>query len=82
MSNEISPNMLKAARCLIGWTQSELARHTDVGVATIRNFESGSSFPRASTMRNIVRSLEDNGVTFTVEGGVISVSIDTSTSTN
>lgn len=38
----ITPALVKAARALLGWTQTDLAAHAGVGHSTIADFERGS----------------------------------------
>lgn len=62
----ITGRQLKAARALIGWEQTELARKSDVGIATIRRMESfdGEVGARTSTLSRVKRALEKAGVEF------------------
>lgn len=62
------PNMLKAARALLGIRQSELARAAGISLATLNNFERGIGDPRASTIDAIERSLRRGGIRFTDDG--------------
>lgn len=58
------PNMLKAARALLGVKQSDLARSAGISLATLNNFERGIGDPRASTMDAIERALARGGIVF------------------
>jgi len=69
------PNMLKAARALLGIRQSELAKSAGISLATLNNFERGIGDPRASTIEAIERSLRRGGITFTDDGEFESVSL-------
>ena len=62
------PNMLKAARALLGVRQRELAKAAGISLATLNNFERGIGDPRASTVAAIERSLARGGITFTGDG--------------
>jgi len=45
----LTPEHVKAARALLGWNANELSRHCDgIGVATVRNFESGKHIREGS----------------------------------
>ena len=57
---------LRAARGLLGWSQSQLAKVSDVGLSTVRRME-GSDGPLRGTAGNVwkvQRALEDAGVIF------------------
>jgi transcriptional regulator with XRE-family HTH domain len=59
----------RAARGLLDWSQQELANRAKVGIVTIRQFESGSSEPRRSTLQVIKTAFEAAGVEFIDENG-------------
>ena len=48
---------LKAKREEKGYTQSELARMTDLSTVTICQYEQGRKFPRANNLKEIARKL-------------------------
>jgi predicted transcriptional regulator len=69
MSDDISPNQLRAARSMIGWTREDLA---DASGATTRNLariEAGEIKPRPRTVAAIRSALEAAGVEFIPENG-------------
>jgi predicted transcriptional regulator len=57
---------LRAARGLLGWTQSHLAKKADVGLGTIRRMEDfdGPVGARTDTLHKILAVLEKSGVEF------------------
>ena len=63
----ISVCQIKAARSLLGWSAADLAKHSDVGVATIRRYEAQNGIPDAnvSILKKIKECLENKGVEFT-----------------
>jgi transcriptional regulator with XRE-family HTH domain len=61
----ISAGQIRAARGLIGWSQSDLAEAADVGRATIADFESGKRVPYTRTLDELRSALEAAGVEFT-----------------
>jgi transcriptional regulator with XRE-family HTH domain len=61
----ISAAQLRAARGLLGWSQSDLADAAKIGRATIADFESGKRDPYARTLDELRSALEAAGVEFT-----------------
>lgn len=76
MSTLFSPNIIKASRYLLSWSQTDLSEKSGVGVATIRKFESQVSIPRESTMRNIIRTFNDYGLNLSIENDTILISCE------
>jgi transcriptional regulator with XRE-family HTH domain len=60
----LTPAQLRAARALVGWTRDDLAERSGVFANTIKNFESGTSDPKLSTLHKWRRALEAAGVMF------------------
>ena len=58
-----NPAQCRAARALLGWTQTELAREANVGVITVTRLESGSEV-RPAQAAAIRQSLLHQGVMF------------------
>jgi predicted transcriptional regulator len=63
-----SPEQLRAARNWLAWTQAELARRANVGLSTIKDYESGKRTPIANNVEAICRALEAAGIEFTARG--------------
>jgi len=57
------------ARAAVGWGIRDLAKHANVGVATITRFENEQVGANAATVEAIQRTLEDAGVEFIPENG-------------
>lgn len=72
-SEQLTPNHVKAARALLGVTAEELAKVLDIGVATLRNFESGKDIS-GSSREEIYNGLTRHGVRFK-GGATIGVSL-------
>src|SRR6516225_12429018 len=66
----LSPVQSKAARALLGWSQSELAKHASVGVSTVADFERGQRSPVPNNLEAMRAALEKAGITI-LPGGVI-----------
>jgi transcriptional regulator with XRE-family HTH domain len=60
----LTPNQLRAARALVGWSRDELAGKCGMAVETIQGFESRGSDPRLSTLSKWRYALEGAGVRF------------------
>jgi transcriptional regulator with XRE-family HTH domain len=65
----ITPAQSRAARGLLGISQSTLAAQSDVSLRTIQHFESGRRQPIPLTADAIQRALEVAGVEFIAENG-------------
>lgn len=67
----ISIRQVKAARALLGWSQSDLAHHSKVSEPTVARLESleGDLGGRESTIEKIRSALVAGGVDFIVENG-------------
>ncbi len=60
----IEPSQIRAARALLGWKQTDLAKAAAISEMSIKNIERGATDPRASTLRAIQSALEVAGVIF------------------
>jgi transcriptional regulator with XRE-family HTH domain len=61
----MTPAQSRAARGLIGWSQSELAEHSNLSESTIRDFEKGRRLPTPNNVAGIQHAMERAGVEFT-----------------
>jgi len=64
----LTSSKLRAARGLLGWSQSRLGNAADVGVSTIANYEAGRRTLHPRTEKALVEVLEAEGVEFTERG--------------
>ena len=66
MENKLISKQIKAARMLLGWSQQDLIKITDLSEPTIARAESMSAERRVnkSSLNLIVKSLENHGITF------------------
>jgi transcriptional regulator with XRE-family HTH domain len=62
---------VKAARALLGWSQSDLAQYSGISEPTIARLESsdGEIGGRGETVRKIQSALENHGIEFIEENG-------------
>ncbi len=63
-------SQIKAARLLLNWKQSDLARVSGMSLATIANLEQGKGTPRAGTLHVLHATFEKFGVDFLEDHGV------------
>lgn len=64
----ITPDQCRAARILAGVSAAELAAQADVGIATIKRFESGQPV-QAATIEAVVAAFTSLGIAFIAAGG-------------
>ena len=63
----ISSNQIRAARALLGWSGTDLADLSGVGITTLRRYELQRGIPSANTsvLMMIKKTLESAGIEFT-----------------
>jgi len=63
----ICSEQIKAARALLGWSASELAKRSQVGATTIRRYEMLGGIPQGNVnvLMKLQCSLEEEGIQFT-----------------
>lgn len=64
----ITAKQSKAARALLGWNQSYLAKAAGLARPTIADFERGARDPVTSTMTAIEQTLKNAGIRFSKTG--------------
>ncbi|MGH6774621.1 helix-turn-helix domain-containing protein [Brucella tritici] len=65
----ITASQIRAARGLLDWSQQQLATTANVGLSTIRSFETGKRVPIANNLHAIRTALESAGVIFIDQNG-------------
>ena len=65
----MTPAQSRAARGLLEWSQEELARASNLGLSTIRDFEKGRRKPTINNLTAMQVALEKAGVEFIPENG-------------
>ena len=68
--DQLQPEQIKAARSLLGWSQSDLAKRCGYSLPAINNIERGIASARPETMADIQQTFEQNGVQFIDGPGV------------
>lgn len=58
----MSPEQCRAARGWLGWSQSALAKHANVGISTVKDFEIGLRKPIANNLNALKMALEAGGI--------------------
>lgn len=66
----ITAAQLRAARGLLDWTRSELAKASGLSPETIKNIEHGIYTPQEATIKSILDTFAQNDVEFTENDGV------------
>ena len=66
----ITAGQIRAARALIGWTQTDLAKASGVSEISIKNIERGATDPRSSTLAALQQAFDKAGVMFLEVGDV------------
>ena len=63
----LSSNQIRAARALLGWSGTDLADLSGVGITTLRRYELQRGIPSANTsvLMIIKKTLESAGIEFT-----------------
>lgn len=64
----ITPAQIRAARALLGWTQTDLAEASGVSHIAIKKIERGISDPRVSTMAKLEAAFTKAGIVFLASG--------------
>jgi transcriptional regulator with XRE-family HTH domain len=65
----ITAAQCRAARALLGWSQDDLVKASEVTKSTIANFEAGKRTPYNRTVADVRAALESAGVEFIAENG-------------
>ena len=63
----LSSSQIRAARALLGWSGTDLANLSGVGITTLRRYELQKGIPSANTtvLMTIKQALESAGIEFT-----------------
>lgn len=58
----LSPEQCHAARGWLGWSQEDLAKRANIGLSTLKEFESGKRLPIRNNLDALRRALEGAGI--------------------
>ena len=63
----LSSSQIRAARALLGWSGTDLAEKSGVGITTLRRYELQKGIPSANTsvLLTLKEALENAGIEFT-----------------
>ena len=64
MTEKIPGSLIRAARELLGWSQSELAEKASCGLVTVRRIEKGGAFHVEGTRDKIIDAIQKAGIRF------------------
>lgn len=67
----ITPAQLRAARGLLDWTRSDLAKAAGLSPETIKNIEHGKFHPQEQTSQSIITAFKGHDIEFTENEGVL-----------
>lgn len=73
----LTPEMCRAARAFLDWTQADLAERAAVSRGTVRDYEADAHAVHRSTPTLLRKALEDGGVTLESrqDGGLVLVQV-------
>ncbi len=60
----VTPELCRAARALLNWSQQDLATRAQVARRTIADFETGNVDPHPRTLRDVAATLHAAGIDF------------------
>ena len=69
----LTPAQSRAARALLGWSQTELARRASVATSTVADFERGQRSPVPNNLDALKLTFEKEEITFPPGGAVVGV---------
>ena len=70
------PHLVRTARTLLGWNQSDLAQEANVSVPFISRLERGDRLGKAQTLRRLRDALVTAGVTFEIDPDHLGVRVE------
>lgn len=68
----IGSSQLRAARGMLGWSRSELAKEAKLSAETIKNIEHGVYSPKEETIKTLVDAFSRKGIQFVQQNALVS----------
>ena len=69
-ANNLTIEQCRGARAMLGWSQAELAKASNVSRQTIADFERGAHMPINNNLTSITSAFREAGIEFTSDEGV------------
>lgn len=69
----LTPQLCRAARAYLGWSQSELASNASTAVSTVADFEREARDPIENNRRSMQTAFERSGIVFIVTETMIGI---------
>ena len=68
VSDMLTPSQVRAARALLGWSRTRLAKESGVPYGTLTDFEGRRTRMLSDSMAKLIRALEKAGVELLYDG--------------
>lgn len=72
----IGPSQLRAARSMLDWSRSDLAKEAKLSAETIKNIEHGIYSPKEDTINTLVKTFERHGIQFVQQESIVTIPAD------
>ena len=72
----IGPSQLRAARSMLDWSRTDLAKEAKLSAETIKNIEHGVYTPKEDTLKTLVETFARYGIQFVQQESVVSIPAD------
>ena len=74
----IGPSQLRAARSMLDWSRTDLAKEAKLSAETIKNIEHGVYTPKEDTLKTLVETFARYGIQFVQHESAVSIPSDDS----
>ncbi len=72
----IGPSQLRAARSMLDWSRTDLAKEAKLSAETIKNIEHGIYTPKEDTLKTLVQTFARYGIQFVQQESAVSIPAD------
>ena len=69
----IGPSQLRAARSMLDWSRTDLAKEAKLSAETIKNIEHGVYSPKEETIKTLVEAFARRGIQFVQNEAVVCI---------